>query len=293
MFLPGVPGVPSGLLRSRPAACRVEACQAERNVSQPVKRATDPGGADGADVCVNHRGADVGVPEQFLDRADILAIFEEIARRSCVASCGNWRVCGSRRPDRCGDRFLHRVLVNVMSPPLRIRRGRKLVRVGGRVGSGPAERLERRLVRLAWTRLAAEVFRWKHVLPRQASSGLGVFFGQGVGGPNPASSLFQIRFVLLADLVELPPQPSSRRCSRGTQRSFSPLPSRTVIWRRSKSMSFTRRRQHSISRKPAPYINPPISRIGPIGNSSRTRGLPEGSARRANAAASGPVGHRP
>jgi hypothetical protein len=40
-----------------------------------------------------------------------------------------------------------------------------------------------------------------------------------------------------------------------TTRSFAPLPSRTTITWRSKSMSFTRKDRASIRRMPVPYSN--------------------------------------
>lgn len=47
-------------------------------------------------------------------------------------------------------------------------------------------------------------------------------------------------------------------------RSFSPLPSLTIIWRLSKSMSLTRKRIHSMTRSPPPYITWAISLFVPV-----------------------------
>ncbi len=63
----------------------------------------------------------------------------------------------------------------------------------------------------------------------------------------------QILPVQFADPLQVFPQKSMRDCSGSiVTRSFCPLPSRTMICPRSKSTSLTRRRMHSISRKPLP-----------------------------------------
>jgi|GEM_PF-2691050 len=46
-------------------------------------------------------------------------------------------------------------------------------------------------------------------------------------------------------------------------RSFAPLPSRTRISLRAKSISRTRKRRHSMRRSPSPYIRDAISRASP------------------------------
>ncbi len=47
-------------------------------------------------------------------------------------------------------------------------------------------------------------------------------------------------------------------------RSLPPLPSRTVISLRAKSISFTRKCRHSINRSPAPYISKAINLLSPV-----------------------------
>jgi hypothetical protein len=47
---------------------------------QPVRRASDSGGAAVQHVRVDHRGAHIAVAQQFLNRADVVAVFEEVRR---------------------------------------------------------------------------------------------------------------------------------------------------------------------------------------------------------------------
>ena len=67
-------------------------------------------------------------------------------------------------------------------------------------------------------------------------------------------------------------------------RSLSPLPPRTTIWLVPKSTSCTRRRQHSRTRRPAPYSRHAIRRGAPSRAGSR-RAPRRGSGRRAGARA--------
>jgi hypothetical protein len=46
-----------------------------------AQRASDSPRTSVQDMGVNHCGTDVGVPEQFLNRADIVAIFEQIGSK--------------------------------------------------------------------------------------------------------------------------------------------------------------------------------------------------------------------
>ena len=59
-----------------------------------------------------------------------------------------------------------------------------------------------------------------------------------------------------------------------TNRSFPPLPWRIMSWSRSGSTSCTRTRQHSMSRNPAPYMRPAISRKAPSAPSTASRSRP-------------------
>ena len=43
---------------------------------QSVHRATDTPAPTVQDVCVNHGGRHIGVPEQFLNRPDVVAVFQ-------------------------------------------------------------------------------------------------------------------------------------------------------------------------------------------------------------------------
>lgn len=52
------------------------------------------------------------------------------------------------------------------------------------------------------------------------------------------------------------------RTGSNAARSRSPFPGRTVIWFRSRSMTFMRSDTHSIRRSPLPYSNSPTSRNG-------------------------------
>ena len=53
---------------------------ATRRAEHPVGGAARPGRAAVDDVRVDHRGGDVAVPEEFLNRADVVAVFEEVGR---------------------------------------------------------------------------------------------------------------------------------------------------------------------------------------------------------------------
>jgi len=45
-------------------------------LSGEVRRAPDEPSSLVQDVCVDHRGVDVAVPQQFLDRPDIVPVFQ-------------------------------------------------------------------------------------------------------------------------------------------------------------------------------------------------------------------------
>lgn len=62
----------AGLLVDGPCRCRLF-CR-----TQPIRRALDAIRAALANVGVDHRGADVGVAEEFLDRSDICPGLEEV-----------------------------------------------------------------------------------------------------------------------------------------------------------------------------------------------------------------------
>lgn len=51
---------------------------AERRCSEPIGWALDSHGATIEDVRVDHRGTHIGMTEQLLDSADVVAIFQEV-----------------------------------------------------------------------------------------------------------------------------------------------------------------------------------------------------------------------
>jgi hypothetical protein len=92
----------------------------------------------------------------------------------------------------------------------------------------------------------------KYPLPTQLFPRVGIFALKRIRQSNSAQASLKI-----ASVEEFIP---SRCFASGSFtaagsivcRSLSPLPARTTIWLLVKSISFTRRRKHSISRRPAP-----------------------------------------
>ena len=57
---------------------------------KPVRRALDAPPAPVQHMRIDHRGADIGMPEQFLDGADVVSILKKVGREGVaqgVAAC--------------------------------------------------------------------------------------------------------------------------------------------------------------------------------------------------------------
>jgi hypothetical protein len=70
------------------------------------------------DVGVNHRRAHITVPEQLLDRADVVAGFEQMCRKGMTQRVTRGRSGDPRNLDRLLHRALDDGLVQVMPSPL-------------------------------------------------------------------------------------------------------------------------------------------------------------------------------
>ena len=84
-------------------------------VGSVVEGAADGAGAASEDVGVDHGGADIGVAEEFLDGADVVAVFEQVGGEGvpegvAVDALGDFGAAGG-----FGDGFLEGVLVAVVA----------------------------------------------------------------------------------------------------------------------------------------------------------------------------------
>ena len=70
-----------------------------------VGGAAHPGRATVEDVCVDHRRGDVAVPEEFLNRADVVPVFEQVSRDEWR---NVWHLAGLTIPARRTASFIAR-----------------------------------------------------------------------------------------------------------------------------------------------------------------------------------------
>ncbi len=177
---------------------------------------------------VDHRRFHVTVPKQFLDRANVVAHFQQMRGEAVPQRVRPHRFGYPDASSRFADGPLRHGLVQVMPTPLaRARVGRD-----GRGGKDP--------------------------LPPPFAVRLWVFTRQRVGKRDASEPCRQVPTWSVR---------TRSRCARrrGTTadgsivtRSLSPLPSRISISPRPKSTSFTRRRKRSIKRSPEAQSNVPI-----------------------------------
>ena len=131
-----------------------------------VRRAGDStAGRVSQDVGVNHRGLDVFVSEQLLDRPDVMSGHEEVGREA-VAECVRADLLGDVRfPCGTSDGSLNHRFVEVVPPD----------DTGARVGAAGAGR--------------------EDVLPLPFAVGVGVLTGQSVGQVDAAVAVGQVLLV--------------------------------------------------------------------------------------------------
>src|SRR2546425_7268723 len=187
-----------------------------------VGRAAHARRATVQDMGVNLRGGHVPVPEQLLDSPDVVVLLEKMCREGVAQRVG----CAALGDAGLSDRRLHHSLqhglVQVVPPAL----ARLPMEVDARRGKDPLPRP-----------LPARV----RILPYERRRQL-----------DPAGAVLQVILMLLADALEMPRQRPFHRHGSIVTRSLSPLPPRTTIWLVAKSTSWTRSRQHSSTRNPAP-----------------------------------------
>ena len=85
-------------------------------IRQPVERADDAAAATIQDMGVHHRGADVGVPEQLLDRADVMTRFEQMRRERVPQRMRRGGLRNAGAPQGLAHRPLERLVADVVPP---------------------------------------------------------------------------------------------------------------------------------------------------------------------------------
>ena len=63
---------------------------------------------------VDHRGANVGVPQEFLDCANVVAVLKQMRRERVSQGVAGRTLVNPRLPNRVFDRPLDRALVDMM-----------------------------------------------------------------------------------------------------------------------------------------------------------------------------------
>ena len=92
----------------------------------------------------------------------------------------------------------------------------------------------------------------EYPLPAPVAGSGGILSGEGIGELHVAGSFPDVLLELPARSLEVLRQQLQQSGGEQGGPVFCPLASRTRISRRSRSMSFTRRRQHSMRRSPDP-----------------------------------------
>jgi hypothetical protein len=184
--LAGAPVACSHPMRNRPSGL-----SGTGGTLQLVQRTLDSCGAGCADVRVDHRGAQVGVPQQLLDRADILAILQQVCGKAVPQRMAGGLFENPRAFDRRGDGLLDGRFVDMVSPYLAAFR-RFVGAFAGILRSG-----------FPRSRVGAQGGRGVQVLPAQGAAGVRVLCRQGVGQPDPAGARLHIFGVLASYELQL------------------------------------------------------------------------------------------
>jgi len=132
-----------------------------------VQRAADGEAALVEDMGVDHSGFDVGVAEEFLDGANVVAVLQEVGGEAVAEGVGADALGDAGELGGFVNGFLHAVFVQMVAA-LRPTAG-----VGGEPVGG------------------------ENVLPEPVAAGVGVFAFQGVGQIHGTESLFQVMIVPL------------------------------------------------------------------------------------------------
>jgi len=174
------------------------------------------------DVGIDHRRLHVFVAQEFLDGADVIAPFRQMRSETMAKGVGADRLDDARQAGRLLDRFLQAALVQVVA------------------------------ARDARTRVRGQGVSREDVLPAPLLVGIGIFPLQGAGQVDGAVAMGQVLLVQGFHPLQMFLEQRDEAVGHTVTPSCSPLPSRTMRARRSKSRSLTRKRRHSISRMPLP-----------------------------------------
>ena len=91
-------------------------------IKHPIRRALDSARPSVQDMGVDLRRAHVTVPEQFLNRADIMAVFQQVRGERVTEGVAARRFGDPRATDRVLDCALQHGFVQVVASPLPVTR---------------------------------------------------------------------------------------------------------------------------------------------------------------------------
>ena len=184
-------------------------------------------------VRIDHRRADIAMPQQLLDRPDVIPGLEQMRRKRVPKRVTGRRLCQPGTGRSQPHQTLRHTLVQMMPTPL------------------PG--------------LAIDVMprRWKHPLPAPLAPGVRILPPRASGTATHPHPSARSRSCNARTRARCPFNGSARADGSVVTRSFRPFPSRTRISRWSRSRSFTRSSTHSSRRNPEPYINDAISQAVP------------------------------
>ena len=166
----------TGIVRLGPPRRHVE--------DKSVHRASDSSPTPIQNMRVDHRGAHVGVPEQLLNRADVVAVFQKMRAEGMAQGVrAGWLRDASPEP-RVLDGLLENRFVEVMPMPL------SCYAVGVMAGCR------------------------EHPLPSPLFAGMGILALQRVGQADPAEASLEVIGVLAFDGLEVPKEGFSRMAWR-------------------------------------------------------------------------------
>ncbi len=140
-----------------------------------------------ADMRVDHGRAKVLVPEQFLNRADVGPVFEQVSSETMAQGVATDVLSDTGATYRGFECLLQGRVMDVVASNL----GRCCCMLG------------RGSIHVAWTGVGAQLVRGKDELPMQLPPGFWVFFRQCVRQPHPTCTGIQVSLVLFANLFNL------------------------------------------------------------------------------------------
>lgn len=166
----------SRILITRVSQRALLAMQLRETQSQPIRRAQNPTASSIQNMGINHCGADIFVPQEFLNRPDIVTVLQQVRRKRVTKRVAPRRLRYPGAPDSLLDRPLQDGFVKVMS------------------ASHPPPRV------------SAEPRSGENILPTPLSWGVGVFSIQRVRQRGPSVFVLQVLLVLPLDLLQVVPQ---------------------------------------------------------------------------------------